>query len=262
MLNKVWFWLLFVGIVYGFGKGTYEDVVDKFFPASAPALVQQESASEETATKADAKSDADESKAPQPRGLHARGASINDAMLNGAKLAVTLCLGLIGILALWLGILQIATDAGLVDALARALRPFMRLVFPDVPDDHPAQGAILMNLSANMLGLDNAATPMGIKAMQELQKLNDTPDTATNSMAMFLAINTSNVTLIPFTIIGYRALSGSTNSAGPLLPTLLVTSFATLIAIIAAKLLSKLPRYQMVPSGPPRMDDDNTKGGN
>ena len=135
--------------------------------------------------------------------LVAMGKRLNDATLDAAKTAVDICIGLIGIMALWLGLMNIAKDAGLVDAFARLLRPLMRWLFPGIPDGHPAQGAMLMNLSANMLGLDNAATPMGLKAMDELQTLNPVKDTATNSMAMFLAINNSSVTLIPFTIIGY-----------------------------------------------------------
>jgi len=240
MLNKVWFWLLVVGIVYGFAKGGYQSWVDsRAAPDVAVATVDQENAAEpvgdEVATTAE----------PDTRGLLATGKAINKATLDAAELSVEICIGLIGILALWMGILQIASDAGLVDALARALRPVMRFLFPDIPDGHPAQGAILMNFSANFLGLENAATPMGLKAMQELQKLNSTPETATNSMAMFLAINTSNITLIPFTIIGYRHLANSKHAAEPLMGTLLVTTFATIVAIIAASWLARLPRYQV-----------------
>lgn len=119
----------------------------------------------------------------------------------------------------------------------------MRWLFPEIPEGHPAQGAMLMNISANVLGLDNAATPMGLKAMQELQTLNPHKDTATNAMAMFLAINTSNVTLVPFTIIGYRVAAGSTDPAGQLVPIILVTSVTTMVAIIAVRTLSRLPRY-------------------
>jgi spore maturation protein A len=118
-------------------------------------------------------------------------------------------------------------------------------LFPEVPDGHPAQGAMLMNLSANMLGLDNAATPMGLKAMRELQELNPVKDTATNSMAMFLAVNTSSITLIPFTIIGYRALSGSENPAEPIAGTLIATLISSFIAVFITRWLSRLPRFQV-----------------
>lgn len=114
----------------------------------------------------------------------------------------------------------------------------MRWLFPQVPDGHPAQGAVLMNLSANMLGLDNAATPLGLKAMRELQELNPVKDTATNSMAMFLAINTSSITLIPITIMGYRALNGSQNPAEPIAGTLLATLVSTIFAIVITRWMS------------------------
>src|SRR6185295_13790505 len=138
-----------------------------------------------------------------------------------AKTSVEICIGLIGIMALWLGLLNIAKDAGLIAAFARIMRPLMRWLFPEVPDGHPAQGAMLMNFSANMIGLDNAATPMGLKAMEELQTLNPVKDTATNSMAQFLAINCGSITLIPFTIISFRYLSGSKDPAGIILGTLI-----------------------------------------
>ncbi|MDC0937065.1 nucleoside recognition domain-containing protein, partial [Pirellulales bacterium] len=150
---------------------------------------------------------------------------------------------------LWLGLLNIAKEAGLVDAFARLLRPVLRWLFPEVPDGHPAQGAMLMNISANMLGLDNAATPMGLKAMQELQTLNPVKDTATNSMATFLAINTSNVTIIPITIIAYRVAAGSEDPAGPLIPILLVTTVTTIVAVIAVRLLAKSPAYAISATG-------------
>lgn len=237
MLNKVWFWLLVVGILYGFAKGSYEE-----FQAWRGNSTTTEPASAKPAT-------ADDVSQPSPAsGLAASGQRITDASIDSAKLAVELCIGLIGIMALWLGLLQVASDAGLVDSVARGLSPLLRWLFPEVPAGHPAQGAMVMNMAANMLGLENAATPMGLKAMQELQKLNPVPDTATNSMTMFLAINTSNVTLIPIAIIGYRSLYGSENPTATLLGTVLVTGLATVAAVIAARTLSKLPRYQLTAS--------------
>ena len=141
--------------------------------------------------------------------------------------------------------LNIAKEAGLVDALAHAMRPLTRWLFPEIPENHPALGAMLMNISANMLGLGNAATPFGLKAMRELQTLNPTKETATNSMATFLAINTSNVTLIPITIIGLRAGAGSTNAAQPLAGIILTTCISTFVAIVAVRLLQGLPRYSV-----------------
>jgi spore maturation protein A len=250
MLNKVWFGLLCIGIVYGLVKGSWQSL----YAAEDVPRPQSADRSQAPPTEAD--------KAAEPLGLTAMGKRLNDAVLDAAQTTVTICIGLIGIMAVWLGLLHVAKDAGLVDALARWLQPLMRLLFPEVPDGHPAQGAMLMNLSANMLGLDNAATPMGLKAMRELQELNPIKDTATDSMAMFLAINTSNITLVPFTIIGYRALSGSQNPAEPLAGTLLVTTISTIVAVIAARWLSRRPRYQIVASAvggestgdPPRVD--------
>jgi spore maturation protein A len=136
----------------------------------------------------------------------------------------------------------------MIDALARLARPLMRWLFPEIPDGHPAQGAMLMNMSANMLGMDNAATPMGLKAMEELQTLNPHKDTATNSMVLFLAINNSSVTIIPFTLIGYRALKGSASPAEPLAGIVIVTTISTIFAILFTKWLSRRRGYQVASS--------------
>jgi spore maturation protein A len=223
MLNKIWFWLLCIGIVYAFAKAGYQTA----FPP--PTMTQE----------------IDQKTESPGLGFAAMGKRLNEATLDAATTSVEICIGLIGIMALWLGLLRIAQDSGLVDAFARLLRPLMRWLFPEIPDGHPAQGAMLMNMSANMLGLDNAATPLGLKAMTELQELNPVKDTATNSMAMFLAINNSSLTIIPFTIIGYRALKGSTNAAEPLAVTLLVTSITTLTAIFVVRWLSRRPAYRL-----------------
>ena len=237
MLDKVWFWLVVIGITYGFAKGGFQEVSDRWDPPPAAASEPVSSAAEQT-------EEATEEE-PVKRGLVASGEKITEAAIDSAQLAVELCFKLIGIMALWLGLMQVANDAGLVESVAKLLRPAMRWLFPDVPDGHPAQGSIVMNLAANMLGLENAATPMGLKAMQDLEKLNPHPGTATNAMAMFLAINTSNVTLIPIATINYRAAYGSAEATQPLMGTLLVTTLATVVAIVAAKWLSKLPRYQI-----------------
>ena len=240
MLNRVWFWLLLIGIVYGFGKGTINSV--------RQASRDQPVAESELGTESDVESPSAESpdaESPPAATLPEIGKQLNAAALDAARLSVEICIGLIGIMALWLGLLRVAEDAGLVASLARLLQPIMRWLFPDVPDGHPAQGAMLMNISANMLGLDNAATPMGLKAMQELQKLNPTEDTATDAMATFLALNTSSVTLIPFTVIGYRAVAGSSNPTGPLAAMVLVTSVSTFVAIVAARWLSRRKRYAL-----------------
>ncbi len=240
MLNKIWFGLLLIGVLYAFGKASYNDLSGKTRSvASAEEDVQEPDVLvEATETTADPIDDVYDR-----RGLQEMGKDLNAAALGAAETSVEICLKLIGIMALWLGLLNVAKDAGLVDAFARLLRPLMRWLFPEVPDGHPAQGAMLMNISANMLGLDNAATPMGLKAMQELQTLNPVKDTATNSMATFLAINTSNVTIIPITIIAYRVAADSTDPAGPLVPIFLTTSVTTIVAVLAVRMLQKSPAY-------------------
>jgi spore maturation protein SpmA len=167
-------------------------------------------------------------------------AALTAASVESAKSAVTLALGLIGLMAFWLGMMRVVRDAGLLHALARGLRPLMTRLFPDVPADHPAMSAMIMNIASNMLGLGNAATPFGIKAMVELNRLNPVPGVATNAMALFLAINTSNVALAPLGVIALRASLGSKNAAGIWLPTLVAHSFATVSALLAAKLLERV----------------------
>jgi spore maturation protein A len=157
---------------------------------------------------------------------------VTSATLNGAKEAVAVCIGLISILVFWLGMMRIAQDAGLLEKLAQLLRPVARFLFPSVPPDHPAMGYILSNMSANLFGLGNAATPMGLKAMEELQKLNPDPKTATPAMCTLLALNTSGLTLIPTTMIGIRLKYGSADPAEIIGPTLLATILATSVAVL------------------------------
>ncbi len=175
---------------------------------------------------------------------------LTKALFDSAKASVNLAMGLIGIMALWLGLMRIAEESGLVKLFARGVRPVMVRLFPDVPPDHPAMGAMVMNIAANMLGLGNAATPLGLKAMQELQKLNKVKDTATNAMATFMALNTSSVTFIPATVIGIRAAANASNPAEIIGPVILATGVSTTVAIIAIKLLQKLPKYQIENSSP------------
>jgi spore maturation protein SpmA len=172
-----------------------------------------------------------------------RMADVTAASIDSAKAAVTLAIGLIGVMAFWLGMMRIVQAGGFLHTLARWLRPLMVRLFPEVPADHPAMSAMIMNMASNMLGLGNAATPFGIKAMLELDRLNPHPGTATNAMVLFLAINTSNVALAPLGVIALRASLGSDDAAGIWLPTLLATSFSTLVGILAAKLLQRLPMF-------------------
>lgn len=164
----------------------------------------------------------------------------NDA-INIAKTAVEIALGLIGIMALWLGVMKVAEEAGLIKIIARVLRPITQRLFPEVPPDHPAIGSMVMNISANMLGLGNAATPFGLKAMEELDKLNPNRGTATNSMVTFLAINTAGMTFIPATAIAVRAAAGSADPTIIIATSLFGSTCATITGITAAKVLEKFP---------------------
>ncbi|SBV98506.1 Nucleoside recognition domain-containing protein [uncultured Alphaproteobacteria bacterium] len=161
------------------------------------------------------------------------------AMIDGAGGAVTLAIGLIGVMTFFLGLMKVAEAGGLLAVVAKTVRPLMVRLFPDVPPDHPAMGAMIMNLSANALGLGNAATPFGIRAMQQLDRLNPAKGTATNAMVLFLAINTSSVTLLPTGVIALRAAAGSTDAAGIVPTTLFATICSTTVAILAAKLYAR-----------------------
>ncbi len=161
------------------------------------------------------------------------------AMIDSAEASVTLAIGLVGVMALFLGLMKVAEKGGLLVIIARLVRPLMQKLFPDVPPDHPAMGAMILNMSANALGLGNAATPFGIRAMQELDKLNTAKGTASNAMVLFLAINTSSVTLLPTGVIALRAAAGSQDPAGIVPTTLFATICSTTIAIIVAKLCQR-----------------------
>ncbi len=172
-------------------------------------------------------------------------AAITDAAFNFARIAVMdIALPLVGIMALWLGIMKIAEQAGIIRLLAAAIAPITRRLFPEVPTDHPAMGAMVLNIAANWLGLSNAATPFGLKAMEELQNLNSKKDTATNAMVMFLGINTASITLIPATIIGLRVAMKSAAPAEIIGTTIFAGACATITAVIAVKLLGKLPAFR------------------
>ncbi len=168
--------------------------------------------------------------------------AVTEAAISSAETAVEIALGFIGIMALWLGMMKIAEESGLVELIAKVVRPITVRLFPDVPPDHPAIGSIVLNMAANILGLGNAATPLGLKAMQELQEINPKKDTATNAMCTFLAINTSSVQLIlPATVVGLMGVY----SSQIFLPTILATSLSTIAAIIAVKTLAKLKPFAL-----------------
>ncbi|MEQ2528193.1 nucleoside recognition domain-containing protein [Bacillaceae bacterium CLA-AA-H227] len=158
--------------------------------------------------------------------------AVNEAIFTGAKEAVTLCIGLISILVFWLGMMKIAENAGMLKILAKLFEPIVKRLFPEIPNEHPAMGYVLSNMIANMFGLGNAATPLGIKAMEEMKKLNNGSNEASRSMITFLAINTSSLTLIPTTVIAIRMNYNSANPTDIVGTTLLATMCSTIGAII------------------------------
>jgi spore maturation protein A len=174
--------------------------------------------------------------------------AVTKAAVDSASTAVQISIGLIGIMTLWLGIMRVAEASGLVTLVGRALNPLLRWLFPDVPPGHPAGGAIVVALAANVLGLNNAATPLGIKAMEELQALNADKDVASNAMVTFMAVTTSGVQLVPATMIGVLAAAGSTMPTAIIAPTIGATFLGTVAAVLTARLLQ--PFYpQRSPAG-------------
>ncbi len=169
-----------------------------------------------------------------------------NATFDSSKTAFETSLGLTGVLALWLGIMKIGEKSGIVNGLARLLSPLFSKLFPDIPKNHPAMGSIFMNIASNMLGLDNAATPTGLKAMQQMQELNTKKDTATNPMIMFLVLNTSGLTIIPTTILAFRATYGAAQPTDVFIPILLATTVATLAGIIITALWQRINLLQPV----------------
>jgi len=176
-------------------------------------------------------------------GINGKIEAVTKAGLDSAGNAVTLAIGLIGVMALWLGVMKIADEAGLMKLLSRAIAPVLRLIFPDVPRDHPAIGSMMMNIAANMLGLSNAATPLGLKAMEDLQKLNKHPGVATNAMCTFLAVNTAGLQLIPASMIGLMASAGSREPTAVIGTTIAASTCAAVAGLTAAKLLERLPLF-------------------
>jgi len=169
---------------------------------------------------------------------------VTEAAFNMAKTSVSIAMGLIGVMALWMGILKIAEEGGLHRFLARLLRPVSKRLFPDIPHDHPAIMNMLLNLSANWLGLSNAATPFGLKAMEDLQRLNQNSKTASNAMVVFLALNTAAITFVPVTILAVRSSLNSVSPGAIIGSTIVAGVCATVTGVVAAKLLEKLPVFR------------------
>jgi len=179
-------------------------------------------------------------------GFSGRLPAVTKGAFETAEFAVMkIALPLVGIMAIWLGIMRLAERAGLVQLIARALRPVMRRLFPDVPAEHPAMGSMVMNMAANMLGLGNAATPLGLRAMADLEKLNPRPGVATNAMCTFLAINTASIQLVPTTAIGLLAIAGSTNPTAIVPTAFLATCCALTCGVLSARLMEKLPIFRL-----------------
>jgi spore maturation protein A len=178
-------------------------------------------------------------------GINGKIEEVTNAAIDSAGNSVKIAIGLIGVMTLWLGIMKIAEDSGLMRLLARAIAPLMRRLFPDVPSDHPALGSMLMNIAANMLGLSNAATPLGLKAMEDLEKLNRHPGVATNAMCTFLTLNTAGLQIIPASMIGLLASAGSKEPTAIIGTTLAATMIAAVAGVTAAKILERIPVFSV-----------------
>lgn len=178
-------------------------------------------------------------------GINGRIDAVVQSIVDSSKLAVEISISLIGVMAFWLGMMKLAEKSGIISGISKLLKPVTKLLFSDVPPEHPAIGHIAMNFTANALGVTNAATPIGIKAMGELQKLNPSKKTATNAMCTFLAINTAGVQLVPATIIGVLAAAGAKNPAVIIGPTFISTLIALISAVTVVKILEKLPFFRI-----------------
>jgi spore maturation protein A len=178
-------------------------------------------------------------------GINGKIENVTKSAIDSAGNAVVIAIGLIGIMALWLGIVKIAEDSGLMKLVAKAIAPILRRLFPDVPDEHPAMGSMTMNIAANMLGLSNAATPLGLKAMEDLEKLNKNSGIATNAMCTFLTVNTAGFQLIPATMIGILASSGSKDPTAIIGTTLAAGFTAVVTGVTVVKILEKLPLFSV-----------------
>jgi spore maturation protein A len=214
MLNWIWFGMIIGSILLAGGIDFYNEIVT---PDQKVGLEQEKrNLNEETKL-----------------------GQVTSAAIKGANTAVEIAIGLIGVMALWLGVMKVAEEAGLTKVLARMVKPLTRWLFPTIPSDHPAIGAMIMNIAANMLGLSNAATPLGLKAMEELDKLNPNKGEATDDMCTFLVLNTSAITLIPATAIAIRASLGSQNPQMIIVPSILAATCATIVGITAVKLIQR-----------------------
>jgi spore maturation protein A len=180
-------------------------------------------------------------------GINGKIDDVTKSAIDAAGSSVTIAIGLVGIMALWLGIMKIAEDSGLMSLVAKVIAPLLKWLFPDIPKGHPAMASMTMNIAANMLGLSNAATPLGIKAMEDLEKLNANPGTATNAMCTFLTINTAGLQLVPATMIALMASAGSKEPTAIIGTTIASTCIALIFGIATVKILEKLPIFSATP---------------
>ncbi len=212
MLNHIWLWMIVLSILIAGGSDLVHEISSK--PRAQTEQTAHRNLNKDTKI-----------------------GQVTSAAIDAASLAVKISFGLIGVMALWLGVMRVAEEAGMIRILARIVQPITTRLFPTIPKDHPAIGAMIMNIAANMLGLSNAATPLGLKAMEELDKLNTNKEEASNDMITFLVINTSAITLVPATAIAIRASLGSTNPQKIVIPSIIAASMATLVGITTVKLI-------------------------
>ena len=216
MLNHIWLWMIIISLVIAAVTDISSEISG---PAEGAEIKTERNLNEDTKL-----------------------GQVTTAALEAAELAVKIAIGLIGVMALWLGIMKIAEEAGMIRMLARLVEPITKRLFPTIPKDHPAIGSMLMNIAANMLGLSNAATPLGLKAMEELDKLNPKKGQATDDMITFLVINTSAITLIPATAIAIRASLGSVNPQQIVIPSIMAATMATIVGVTTVKLIQRFQR--------------------
>jgi len=223
MLNHIWFAMILLAILIAAGSDFYNELVAPKPSGISELETESRNLNEETKL-----------------------GRVTSAALEGAGTAVEIAIGLIGIMALWLGVMKVAQEAGITNIIARIVRPVTRRLFPTIPQDHPAIGAMIMNIAANMLGLSNAATPLGLKAMEELDSLNPNKGEATDDMCTFLVINTSAITLIPATAIAIRASVGSANPQMIIIPSVLAATCATIVGLTTVKLIQAFNRKKKI----------------
>lgn len=216
MLNHIWLWMIAISVLIAAGNDIYNEFTREKTPQAAE---ETRNLNEETKL-----------------------GQVTTAAIDAAKLGVEIAIGLIGIMALWLGIMKVAEEAGAVRILGTIVRPITKRLFPTIPKEHPAIGAMIMNIAANMLGLSNAATPLGLKAMEELDELNPKKGEATDDMITFLVINTSAITVVPATAIAIRASLGSANPQQIVIPSILAASMATIVGVTTVKLIQRVSK--------------------